>query len=412
MSGTVLAQAVTLAAVPVLARLYDPHDFGAFGLYTTILSILGGIGCLRYELAIVLPRTRHGGAQVFALAALVAVALSFLVLIAVALWRVELAALFKQPTFRTLLWWMPPSILGLAAYQALNYWATRSSRFKTLSSSQVFRAVAVTATQVGSAGQMAAGGGLVVGQLVGQWVANVTLFRQVVRHDLAVVRTALRPSRMWRQAQRYASFPLHGAPQALLNSVSQAIPVLMLGMYFAPAVVGLYVMTNRVVAAPMTLISQGARQAFMPSFARQLNAGDRLLPPLRRYTLILAGLGLPATVLFALFGGVLFGFVLGERWTEAGHYAGWVGVWLWLGMANVPAITVLTVLERQRTQLIYEIVLLLGRVAALASAAWTHSALTTIALFSVVGAAANGSLVLIGLSAARKHDARLTLTEA
>ena len=40
MSGTALAQIITVAVAPLLTRLYNPVDFGIFGVYASIVGIL------------------------------------------------------------------------------------------------------------------------------------------------------------------------------------------------------------------------------------------------------------------------------------------------------------------------------------------------------------------------------------
>ena len=53
MSGTALAQAMSLIVAPVLSRLYRPEDFGIFAMYLAVLTLAAPIVSVRYELAIV-----------------------------------------------------------------------------------------------------------------------------------------------------------------------------------------------------------------------------------------------------------------------------------------------------------------------------------------------------------------------
>src|SRR5690606_21592699 len=50
--GTALGQLLTIAASPVLTRLYDPADFGVLGVYAALLTTITTVASLRYELAI------------------------------------------------------------------------------------------------------------------------------------------------------------------------------------------------------------------------------------------------------------------------------------------------------------------------------------------------------------------------
>ena len=43
MTGTAIAQIITVAASPVLTRLFTPKAFGAFGVYLSIVSIVTAV---------------------------------------------------------------------------------------------------------------------------------------------------------------------------------------------------------------------------------------------------------------------------------------------------------------------------------------------------------------------------------
>ena len=57
-TDTILVQVITiLGKPPVITRLYGPEAFGFLALFTSITSILGVIARIRYELAVMLPKT-------------------------------------------------------------------------------------------------------------------------------------------------------------------------------------------------------------------------------------------------------------------------------------------------------------------------------------------------------------------
>jgi O-antigen/teichoic acid export membrane protein len=51
-SGTIISQLISLAATPLLARLYDPHQFGLFAIFTAMTGAVAGIACLRFDVAL------------------------------------------------------------------------------------------------------------------------------------------------------------------------------------------------------------------------------------------------------------------------------------------------------------------------------------------------------------------------
>ena len=51
LTGTVASRVLAVLAIPVLARLYTPAEFGLLAMFMTINAILSAVICLRYEMA-------------------------------------------------------------------------------------------------------------------------------------------------------------------------------------------------------------------------------------------------------------------------------------------------------------------------------------------------------------------------
>src|SRR5690554_2501445 len=69
-TGTTLAQIIVVLTSPLLTRLYGPEAFGFYALFASITGILGVIACMRYELAIMLPKTDEEAANLLGLSLL------------------------------------------------------------------------------------------------------------------------------------------------------------------------------------------------------------------------------------------------------------------------------------------------------------------------------------------------------
>ena len=75
-TGTTIAQIIAILASPVLTRLLGPDAFGFFALFTSITAIIGVIACMRYELAIMLPKDDEAAANLLALSFLMVAIIS------------------------------------------------------------------------------------------------------------------------------------------------------------------------------------------------------------------------------------------------------------------------------------------------------------------------------------------------
>ena len=62
-TGSVFAQGLGVLVVPIVTRLFAPEAFGVVALFASITGILGVVACLRYQLAIMLPKTDEDAAN-------------------------------------------------------------------------------------------------------------------------------------------------------------------------------------------------------------------------------------------------------------------------------------------------------------------------------------------------------------
>ena len=65
-SGKTVAAIIALAAVPIIARLFVPADFGVAAIFASITGIASSVATLRYGTAIVLPEGESEAASIMA----------------------------------------------------------------------------------------------------------------------------------------------------------------------------------------------------------------------------------------------------------------------------------------------------------------------------------------------------------
>ena len=110
MSGTALAQVISVAIAPFLTRLYDPADFGVFGVYISIVGIIGAVPTLRYEQAMMLPKSNEEAANLFGDSlASVAIVATVAALVCIPFGG-RIAAMTDSPGLSHWLWLVPISV--------------------------------------------------------------------------------------------------------------------------------------------------------------------------------------------------------------------------------------------------------------------------------------------------------------
>jgi O-antigen/teichoic acid export membrane protein len=402
--GAVVAQALSIAAAPVVSRLFAPEAFGVAAVFASLVALVLGAGCLRYELAIPLPKSDADAANVFGLCCLVVLGITGLAALAVGLLGPGLLRLLGAAELAPCCWLLPVGVFLIGMAMPLRYWNTRHGQFKRLASIRVLAAlVGVSATLAMGVSGLQSGDHLVLGRIAALAATFGLLGWSCWRSDIGFVLRHCSAGGMRRLARRYAKFPLVSSWSSFLNVASKNIAVIMLLAFFGTTVVGFYGRAYLLVMLPIALIGRSIGQVFFQRAAAQRAAGrdlSRLVEGVSRRLICVSAL--PALVL-ALIGPDIFVVICGARWAEAGAeagvYARILSPLLFVVGVCSPMSTLVCVLERQEVGLAVTGFLFLSRLVALVvGGSLIGDARWALALFSVAGVAGYGVLYFYLLS--------------
>jgi O-antigen/teichoic acid export membrane protein len=364
--GTVAGQLIVTLASPILTRLYVPDDFGTLATYSSILTVFLAVAMLRYEYAILLPEEDGPAANLLIVAELVLLCISVSVGLLLP-WLLKIGVLggsmlLLAPYF----WLMPIGLFGAGSYVCVSFWALRMRAYKPVARTKVTQLVSQAGAQLVLGAWISGPFGLLIGDTLGRVAGTGALIHYSLRRSGDVFRR-VQPAAIWRVACRYKRFPLFSSGAALINAVSNQLPVLLLAAWYGPRVLGWYALVNRALSMPMLMIGQGIQQVFSSEGARLAvqdpPAFQRLFYRCAR-GLFLMGL-IPIGIVF-LFGPWLFALVFGEAWREAGVYARLICPMQLVTFMSWPLSLTLSILERQDMQLLTDIV----RLAAIGGGMW------------------------------------------
>ena len=351
MSGTVVAQLVVMALMPILSRRYSTTDFGILAAFTSIVALVSAIATLRYDMAVMLPKETREAAILKSTATWIAFFVGGATTVVCMLLAVPLAEAFNAPSAAP---WL--ALTGLAAFTlaeigALTYWLNRHSRYADMAKNRVLQSGSTALAQLGLSFLKPLGaGGLILGTIVGQGLAIIGLRRR--SKDL---RDHPRPTMAERRAllARYHRMPLWNAPTALIDAVRlNGINLVIAGISISA--LGQFSMAWRMVEIPAALIGSALAQVFFQRLA-VVPRGEMVgvvLASVRRAALF--GV-LPFTLVFIL-SPRLFPFVFGPGWEDAGIYAQALAPWLFMNLITSPISTIFVVAERQHISLIFSTV--------------------------------------------------------
>ena len=377
--GSVGSQALAFGLSPFLTRLYGPAEFGVFGVFTAVTTLIASVASLGLEAAIVIERdpeqARYAYGLSLALAAAVSLAAAAAVLVAyLAGWTGGLSL--------PVLLMLPLSVLALGWGQAAVGRALSLDRAFAVASGRFMRAAGVGFAQLALGLVAGTGVSLVAGALVGQVAACVTVGVLLRRSagplaGLAGFRSVVR---------RHRRLLAWSAPQTLLSNLgASAVPVALAGR-FPEATVGAFSLANRTVQVPAVTLGEAMRQSLLKSASDVSHDPAALFGLLARATAML-GLALGAAAVAGWhLAPALFALVFGEPWRTAGAYAALLLVAQAAGIANIPAVTAVTVCGLQRPFFAIQAAGTAIRLAALAWGEATGDAWLALACFAAASA--------------------------
>ena len=381
--GTALAQGLGILVAPILTRLYSPDQFGILATFAALLAIVSVVSTLRYEFAIPLPASDLEAAHVLGLSLLAVVLTALLTSVLLLFWGDTLAVQLGLPVMAPYLWLLPIGILLAGSYEALIYWAIRLRAFPLIARTKFYQVFTLFAVQL--AGFSLGSLGLLLGHMAGHGAGALSMVSLVARERWSLIRQ-LRLSELRRLAYRYRRFPLFSTWSGGFNTLSSHVPPLLLVALFNPAAAGLYALSHRVLAMPMSMVGQAVSDAFF-SEAAEAHRNGRLPGLTLSIYEKLVQIAMPPAFLLMLIGPELFALVFGPEWRMGGEFAQWMAPWLLFQFISSPLSLLFDVLERQPEEMIFQLTLLVSRVTALLLGSWWIGDLTwTVALFALTSA--------------------------
>jgi lipopolysaccharide exporter len=413
-SGTTVAQAITIVTAPILSRLFAPESFGVLSVFTSLVSIIAIVICLRYEYSIVLTEDDKDAMNIFVLCLLIALGISGIAGTVILLFGHKLVDLLNAPNLYPFLWIIPIGLMIQGFFAALNYWNARTKHFGRLSIARVAASVTTSALPM----LLAILGHANTASLVYSWLAGTFIFTfvlggQVFRDKRRIIINHIQAGRMVANLKRYRKFPLVDSWSSFINNFSWQLPSLLLLYFFSEQVVGYYSLSNRLILLPMTLLGSSLAQVFYQRTSELRSDPEKLAKSVELVFKRLAAIGLFPAVVLGIAGPELFSIIFGANWLEAGRYAQMLSPWMFVLFISSPLGTLFATLERQELALIVNIFILASRIAALVIGGMTNNIYTTLLIWAGTGVVIYGSLALglLRLTHVRWNVAFRTLLE-
>lgn len=361
-SGTAIAQVITLLTAPVLTRIYTPENYGLLGLYIMVTTVVGTLATLQYNNIILITKDEAEAEKALVLCILLSVFFALILLVLVLILGNYFSLWLKNPGFSKWLYLAPVSVFFTGWSNAFTYYANRHKLYKLLTVNRIISATLVPVVSIGLGlllnGPFGLFAGLVISQVIPAiLLSNHFLWKRNIKLDFSIAKVKY-------LLKKYKSFPLYSLPSEFINNLINQLPVLLIGRYYTPAIVGFYNLSGRILGMPIQLVSTAVGEVFRQKAAHDYHEKGNCVSAFKRTFLASFALSIIPFLTILFFGPVLFSFFFGAKWTEAGIISQVLMPLFMLRFTVSPLSYLFIIAGRQREDLIAHIaiVLLIGSV--------------------------------------------------
>ena len=356
--GTAFSQLVGLLALPFLTRIYTPEDFTVLATYASILALLTAIACLRFEIAIPVPKDQEGAINLLTLSVISVIGITFLTSLTVFF----LSDWINQLTNHRIagyLWLLPLGVFFSGLYNALQYWMTREKAFQLVSKTRMIQAVSGAAAQLGLGYAGITPFGLLLGQLLNTGAGIFGLLKYFLKEYKTLI-FKVNLIELKKTFKRYDRFPKYSTWEALTNSAGIQIPVLIIATFVMGAEAGFLMLAMRLLSAPMSLIGSSVAQVYLAEAAEKYHQGE-LKSFTNKTIFMLAKVGFIPLFLIGVTAPFIIPFVFGEEWQRTGILISWMVPWFFMQFITSPVSMSLHITNNQRVAMLLQMLGLVFR---------------------------------------------------
>ncbi|MDC0654196.1 oligosaccharide flippase family protein [Candidatus Marinimicrobia bacterium] len=350
---------IAIAASPILTRVYSPENFNTFGLYLGISTILGAVTTGRYEMAILLPKKDNDAVNILGLSILVSMIVSSLIFLFLVITKFSNKSILEDTVLGSFIFLIPLSTLILGIYSSLNYWNNRRKNYNILSSGRITHSLLVALITVMLGFTILINSGLIFGTILGQGLAVIFLISVIIMKEKSYLKK-INYTKIRLLSKRYFKFPKFLIAGHLMNTSSSQLPLILFSSYFISPVGGFFLLTQRVISLPISIISSSIgdvfRQQASLDFSQNKNCIDLYLSTFRKLVFI----SIIPFIAFYFSAPILFETVFGESWRKSGEFAQILVPMFFLQFVTSPLSNMFIIAEKQELDLLWQLFLFMS----------------------------------------------------
>lgn len=346
-SSTAISQGLAIISLPILTRIYTPHDFSILAVYISIVTIISVASGLCLEYAIPLPKSERIAAALFLLS-VISVFLFSLILCFIIIFLYDLILSFERNIIGDYVFLLPVGLLFLGLYNVFQYWFNRKKSFNLIAKTRIYQSFLGNLLKINFGYFISlSSAGLLFGQLITQSAGVFVYGYFILKNDLNNFRK-IKIKILKLAFLKYRKFPQFTTIELLASSVNTQFPLILVASLSSNSEAGYLMIALQFISAPISLIGGAISQVYF-SEAPQKYRNNELKDFTQKIMTKLMLLSIIPFLLIAIFSPILLPFFLGENWHRSGYLISCLVPCFLMQFITSPVSTCLYVLNRQKT---------------------------------------------------------------
>ena len=319
MTGTIVAQAIPIAISPILTRIYSPEDFGLLALFLAILSLFSVAVNARYESAVMLPKKDEDAINIFALGIIINSTISLTLFIIIVLFNDSITNMLGNSNISVWLYFIPLTLFFTGLFNILNTYNNRQKHYRDIADATILKSMVMAVVQVGVGLVKSGASGLISGQILSQFFANMRLLKNITTNRKLIDSIGI--LKIIALAKKYKNFPKFSLPSAFANVLSGHLSNILISIFYSVTTLGFYSIVQRVLGIPSAMMGQSIGQVYYEEGVQEKKKTGMAKEIFKSTFKRLVFFGFFSFFILFFVVEELFAFVFGEEWRLAGQYA-------------------------------------------------------------------------------------------
>jgi O-antigen/teichoic acid export membrane protein len=318
-SGTGIAQLFPIISAPILARLYEPVDFGTYAIFYSLVTVFTGFSFLEYNNIVIVADNNQKAYEGMILSTLITFTVNLLLFLLIILLPKSILIELFGNEMGSFLWIVPITVFFNTMNLLFCTWFLRKGHYKLLSKNKIILAICALVLQIVIGFLYIGTTGFIIANLISILISLVLLMYSF-KIDEDFVPYAVNIDSLKLIAFEYRKFALVSVWGNTLNIFTLQIPQFLLNKVFGSQVLGQYSLAQRMISLPLGFVSSAIQDVF-----RQGAAEEEIVKGNCKYT-YLNTLKIGSIVALILliscltFVAPLFVLLFGAKWSDAGIY--------------------------------------------------------------------------------------------